>query len=231
MPDVGATVHSLTNVFWHSLTGVQAKFAVGAGGARRYAPGFSPILGFAEPAQPDFDAINPYCEPSERFYCAGWTGAAPRGWTIEATSTMHCMLWDGGSVPEEDGTGIDVLGTGDAAAAVDLARLTRPGPFGPRTLELGTYLGIRDAGHLLAMAGERTHVAEFREISGVCTHPDAQGRGIARRLMHLVIGAQIARGQLPFLHVMHDNAVAHEFYLGMGFIDLHEIAVRIVSRD
>lgn len=231
MPDVGTTVHSLTNVFWHSLTGAQAEFAVGAGGARRYAPGFSPILGFAEPEEPDFDAINPYCEPSERFYSAGWTGAAPRGWTIEATSTMYCMAWDGAMVPAEVGTGIDVLGVGDAAAAVGLAALTRPGPFGPRTLELGTYLGIRAAGRLLAMAGERTHVGEFRAISGVCTHPDAQGRGIARRLMHRLLGVQIARGQRPFLHVMRDNAVAHEFYLRMGFIDLHEIVVRIVRRD
>lgn len=65
-----------------------------AGGARRYARGFSPIVGFADPAQPDFAALRPYCESDEHFYCDGWAGPAPAGWCIEAESTMFKMVWD-----------------------------------------------------------------------------------------------------------------------------------------
>ena len=226
-----ATLHPLENAFWYSLTGAQAHFAVGTGPARRYTAGCSPILGFADPNDPDFAAIGPYCEPTDRFYCAGWTGPVPRGWAIAVESSMYCMVWDGRAVPEESDSGTVLLGPKDSAEAVSLATLTRPGPFGPRTLELGTYVGIREGGRLVAMAGERAHVGHFREVSGVCTHPDVQGRGIARRLMHLVIARQLASGQVPFLHVMRDNVSAHDFYLRMGFVDRHEIAVRVIHRD
>ena len=228
---MAATLHPLENAFWHSLTGAQAHFALGNGRARRYAPGFSPILGFAEPNDPDFADIDPYCEPAERFYCAGWTGPVPRGWELAIESSMYCMVWDGRAVPEESDSGTFILGPKDGAEAVDLATLTRPGPFGPRTIELGTCIGIRDGDRLVARAGERAHVGQFREVSGVCTHPDVQGRGLARRLMHLVIARQLASSQMPFLHVMRDNVIVHDFYLRMGFVDRHEIAVRVVCRD
>jgi predicted GNAT family acetyltransferase len=109
-----------------------------------------------------------------------------------------------------------------------LALLTRPGPFGPRTIELGDYFGIFDAGRLVAMAGERMAAAGLREVSGVCTHPDFQGRGLARRLMLKLVGRQLARGETPFLHAMSANQRAHDLYLGMGFRDWCETVVRVV---
>ncbi len=42
----------LDNIFWHALSGRQAKFSEGAQDARRYARGFSPILGFANVENP-----------------------------------------------------------------------------------------------------------------------------------------------------------------------------------
>jgi ribosomal protein S18 acetylase RimI-like enzyme len=117
-----------------------------------------------------------------------------------------------------------------ASAALELAQLTRPGPFGPRTIELGDYFGCFDGGRLVAMAGERMFAGRLREVSGVCTHPDFQGRGLARRLVAKLIGRQVARDQIPFLHVMSDNAAAHRLYLGMGFRDYRETVVRVVSR-
>ncbi|MDP1791343.1 MAG: GNAT family N-acetyltransferase, partial [Methylibium sp.] len=89
----------LDNITWHTLTGPQAHFAAGTGAARRYAPGFSPILGFADLQRPDFAALAPHCAPGEHFYCAGWSGAAPAGWCIEAETTMHQMVWDGPPPP------------------------------------------------------------------------------------------------------------------------------------
>jgi predicted GNAT family acetyltransferase len=108
--------------------------------------------------------------------------------------------------------------------------LTQPGPFGPRTIELGDYVGAFEGERLVAMAGERAEAGPFREISGVCTHPDAQGRGWARRLMQTVIARQLQRGQTPFLHVMRENTLARQLYQRMGFHDHCETVVRVISR-
>ena len=110
-----------------------------------------------------------------------------------------------------------------------LAALTRPGPFGPRTIELGEYFGYIEAGQLVAMAGERSAAPGLREISGVCTRPGWQGHGLARRLMLKLVGRQLARGDTPFLHVMRTNERAHQLYLDMGFRDERETVVRVVA--
>jgi ribosomal protein S18 acetylase RimI-like enzyme len=219
----------LDNIVWHALTGVQAKFAAGAGGARRYARGFSPIVGFADPERPDFAALAPHCDDGEHFYCDGWSGAAPAGWQVEAETTMFKMVWQGGLPPPTEEPALP-LQAAHACQAFELAALTRPGPFGPRTIELGDYLGVFDGERLVAMAGERMHAARLREISGVCTHPDLQGRGLARRLMLELVRRQLQRGETPFLHVMRDNVAAHALYRRMGFADHCESVVRVIAR-
>lgn len=220
-------LHLLDNIFWHALTGAQAKFAAGAGGARRYARGFPPLLGFADLERPDFAALAPHCDAGEHFYCDGWPGATPAGWRVEAETTMFKMVWQGGQPPPTDAPARP-LRAAHAPQAVELAALTRPGPFGPRTIELGDYLGVFDGERLLAMAGERTQAGPLREISGVCTHPDQQGRGLARRLMLELVRRQLQRGETPFLHVMRNNEVAHGLYRRMGFVDHCESVVRVV---
>ncbi len=89
------------------------------------------------------------------------------------------------------------MGPAHAQQALELATLTNPGPFGPRTLELGDYYGYFRGGHLIAMAGERMYAGNLREVSGVCTHPDHQGNGYARLLMHKVIAQQLRRPADP----------------------------------
>ena len=220
----------LDNIFWNALSGPQARFAVGAGAARRFAPGFSPIVGFAQQQRPDFAALTPYCAPGEHFYCDGWSGPVPAGWTIDAEATMFKMVWDAPMPAEDAAPDAIALGPEHAEQALALALLTNPGPFGPRTPELGEYFGLFDGARLLAMTGERTEAGHLREVSGVCTHPDAQGRGYARRLVLKVVRRQMQRGQLPFLHVMSANAVGHGLYLRMGFRDYRESVVRVVSR-
>nr|WP_315467948.1 GNAT family N-acetyltransferase [uncultured Undibacterium sp.] len=225
--------HLLDNIFWHSLSGAQACFAAGEANARRYTRGFSPILGFADAEHPDFDAITSYCEPGVNFYCAGWTGAMPAGWQLHAESTMYRMVWDGVMPPEDvdfKPRRLDANNLQDAQQAMALAQLTNPGPFGVRTIALGEYLGCFEDGRLIAMAGERSYAPPYREVSGVCTHPDFQGKGLAKRLMHQIIRRQLFANEIPFLHVMRSNNPAHEMYLRMGFRDYCETAVRVVSR-
>jgi GNAT superfamily N-acetyltransferase len=219
----------LDNIAWHTLAGPHAKYATGTDRVRRYAPGFSPIVGFADAGHPDLDALTSYCEPGDHFYCMDWSGAASANWRIELDSTMFRMVW-AGSFPDDDES-LDAvpLKPEHAAQAVELATLTRPGPFGPRTHELGDYFGCFEEGCLIAMAGERMCAGTLREISGVCTHPDFQGRGLARRLAAKLIRRQLQRGETPFLHVMRDNDSAHRLYLRMGFRDHCEAVVRVIS--
>jgi len=219
----------LDNIAWHALTGVHSQYAAGTGEARRYASGFSPIVGFADPQQPDFPALTRCCSPGEHFYCADWSGPAPAGWNIDSDSTMLQMLWEA-DIPATDTFPEAVrLGPEHALQALELAALTRPGPFGPRTIELGQCFGCFDGPRLMAMAGERMHAGTLREISGVCTHPDFQGRGLARRLMIKVIRHQMQRNETPFLHVMRDNSIARNLYERMGFRIYREPVVRVIS--
>jgi len=219
----------LDNIFWHTLTGPHAKYAAGTNGARRYARGFSPILGFADEAAPDFAALAPCCDPGEHFYCGGWTGPAPAGWRIDAETTMFRMVWDAAMPSADEFPDAVTLGPQHVPQTLELTALTHPGPFGPRTIELGDYFGWFDGETLVAMAGERMHAGTLREISGVCTHPDFQGRGLARRLMIKLIRRQLQRGETPFLHVVRDNSGAHRLYERMGFRDYCETVVRVVS--
>jgi ribosomal protein S18 acetylase RimI-like enzyme len=206
------------------------RFSLGTHEARRYAPGFSPILGFADSAQPRFAALAPFCQLGESFYCDRWSGPAPDGWRVDFESTMFKLVWDGAAPSCDEAPDAVVLGPEHAAAALALAELTNPGPFGLRTLELGEYFGYFEAGQLIAMAGERMHAGRLREISGVCTHPNARGRGLAFRLMRKLLLRELQRGEQPFLHVMSANTQAHAMYLGMGFVDYRESVVRVVSR-
>jgi GNAT superfamily N-acetyltransferase len=221
--------HLLDNIIWHTLIGPHAKFSTGADDARRYAQGFSPIIGFANPKQPNFAALAPYCKPGEHFYCDGWSGTPPSGWQIDVETIMLKMVWDAPMPSADEAPEAVSLGPEHTATALELATLTRPGPFGLRTIELGEYFGCFEGPRLVAMAGERLFAGSLREISGVCTHPDFQGRGLARRLMAKLVRRQMQRNETPFLHVMRENHGARRLYERMGFRDYRESVVRIIS--
>ena len=100
---------------------------------------------------------------------------------------------------------------------LELTAMTKPGPFGPRTHELGSFFGIRSGNRLAAMAGERLKVDGYTEVSAVCTHPDHLGKGHAAALMRTVMRGILERGETPFLHSRADNARAIALYERLGF--------------
>jgi predicted GNAT family acetyltransferase len=115
------------------------------------------------------------------------------------------------------GTAVVELGGADVPEMIRLAELTRPGPFCPRTTALGTHLGVREDGVLVAMAGERLRPPGWTEISAVCTAPAARGRGHASTLVHALAQRIVHRGERPFLHVAADNANAIALHRSLGF--------------
>ncbi len=222
--------HLLDNPTWHTLSGAHARFSAGTDTARRYARGFSPILGFADNEHPDLAALLPHCTSGEHFYTAGWQGIVPAGWVLQDEANMFRMVWAGVAPQIPELRHVMPLSRHHADEAMALATRMATGPFGPRTLELGDYLGVFEGGRLIAMAGERLQAGHYREISGVCTHPDYQGRGLARTLIQALVRRQLARRETPFLHVMSSATTAHKLYQRVGFRDYSEAVVRVISR-
>lgn len=220
----------LDHIFWHALNGAHRRHSDGDDRARRYTQGFSPIIAFADPAAPDFGALAPWVRPGELFYCDSWTGAAPPGWRIDAETTMFRMLWEGAAPAADPAPAAQPLQARHAQQALELATLCKPGPFGIRTIELGDYFGYFDGERLMAMAGERLRADGLCEISGVCTHPDYQGRGLAKQLIGKLLHRHQQRGERSFLHVMRNNP-AHQLYLDMGFKNYLETTVRVVVAE
>src|SRR6185369_6522417 len=109
------------------------------------------------------------------------------------------------------------LTAADVPEILGLVERTDPGPFRPRTIELGTYLGIRREGALVAMAGERLHPPGWTEISAVCTDPAYRGRGLATTLVRAVAHVIRERGEIPFMHAAADNVHAIGLYQSLGF--------------
>lgn len=126
--------------------------------------------------------------------------------------------------------GPQLLGDADAADMLALATLTEPGPFLARTHTMGRFIGIRVDGRLAAMAGERMRFPGHVEVSGVCTHPDFRGRGLARRLSAAVTAAIQRRGEQPFLHAWTTNTAAIALYESLGFVVRTAVNVAALKR-
>ncbi len=221
---------NLANIFWRSLTGSHAHLGTGTDRIKRYVRGFPSMIGYADPADPDFPSLIAFCDPGERFYCAEWRGPQPAGWTIEVDSSMCAMLWTGALPPADASLPIVRLGMEHVPQMLEIAAVTRPGPFPQRPMEMGEWYGLLEGDRVVAMAGERLYASPLREVSGICTLPEYQGRGYARRLTEQVIRSQLTRGLSPFLHVASSNTRARTLYERMGFEVEREVAMRVVSR-
>lgn len=210
----------LDNIVWHTLSGPHLPFAMGNAGVRRYVEGFPAFVGFADRTNPDFIGLATLVNPGEQVYYDGLaTISLPQAWSVEAECSIQKMLWNASMPPPDESLHTRHPGPSDATAAMQLVDLTRPGPFSPRSLELGEYIGVYNGPHLFAMAGARHCAGGYREISGVCTHPDFQGQGWARRLVLALIRRNMQAQQKIFLRVLLEHEQLHRLYLGMGFDD------------
>lgn len=212
-------MHPLDNVIWHALTTRQAQFAECSALARRFVREVSPLSGFEEPSDANYAALAALVGNGATTAVFLDHPFLPRpGWEFVVGAPLVQMVCDKPApLASSNGHAILELGSSESPEMLELTALTKPGPFGTRTHELGAYLGIRDGGKLVAMAGERLKVPGFTEISAVCTHPEHTGKSYARLLMSKIIDRIRAKGETPFLHVRQDNTRAIAVYELLGF--------------
>jgi ribosomal protein S18 acetylase RimI-like enzyme len=215
-------MHPLDNIIWNALSTRQAHLAESAGAARRFIPEISPLAGLREPSAESYRSLGGLVP--EKSVAAVFLDEpyAPRpGWQWIGGAPLLQMVCENGKQldPAQSSHEIRIieLGDKDSSEMIELTGLTKPGPFGKRTHELGTYFGIHHQGKLIAMAGERMKVPGFTEVSAVCTHPEHTGKGYARLLMRKVMGQIRERGETPFLHVREDNVGAIALYEKLRF--------------
>jgi ribosomal protein S18 acetylase RimI-like enzyme len=222
------TDHVLDNAGWHSLVGAHADLAEGSGQARRYRPAVSVFHATADTSPAAWADLLPLASSDGVVVLFRVGGIQPPdGWTEKFGGDGHQMvltkpLADVPALPATDpetGRAVTMraLGDDDVDAMVALVALTEPGPFRPRTIELGGYVGIFHDDELMAMAGQRLAPPGFREVSAVCTRPAARRRRYASIVTAAVSRAVLARGETPFLHVAVTNTPAIPVYEQLGF--------------
>jgi GNAT superfamily N-acetyltransferase len=208
--------HPLDNPARAALLGPQAHLGERLGTALRYRADISPFV--ALPAEPDPDAWHDLAKlagPAAVMSTAGVAAEPPPSWEVLMRIDGVQLVADGVAAIG-DAEAVE-LGPADVPEMLDLVARTRPGPFLPRTIECGGYLGIRRNGVLAAMAGERLRPPGWTEVSAVCTAPEFRGLGLAARLTLAVMAAIQDRGDIPFLHAATDNESAIRLYSALGF--------------
>ncbi|WP_284945805.1 GNAT family N-acetyltransferase [Acidisoma cladoniae] len=223
------TAHILDHPIWNALTTRQSGFAEADGLARRYRPEISLFAAIADRTPDSFASLR-------RLIPDGGTVALftiapvtpPDDFEVTLATTLEQML--GTELVEADESALSPLGVADAPEMLDLAELTKPGPYYLRTHELGAFLGVRVGGQLVAMAGERMRLNGFTEVTAVCTHPDHCGKGYGSLLLGAVARRVRARGETPFLHVFSHNTQAIALYLRSGFTHRQTMQLTVLAK-
>lgn len=206
----------LDNPFWSSLRSRHRYLAQCAGDVARFPADFAPFLGVANADVDAADAIAALVAPDESVYLLGIMPTLPKAWPVQAFQPLAQMVC---TAPLEVLAGPEVIELSEAhrADVLALTALVYPHYFRPRTIELGRYFGIYQDGRLAAMIGERLGTDTYQEMSAICTHPDFNGRGYARRLTAMLTNDTLERGHTPYLHVSHENPRAKQLYEQIGY--------------
>lgn len=216
---------------WNSLETHHAALGSGNALARRYDADVSPFASAADETPEAAAALAALMQPGEEAFIlqAPLITLVP-GLQIVKQAMGVQMVFDAAPPPPDDTAPILPLGDADIPEMMALTELTQPGPFRRRTNRMGAFFGIRIDNRLAAMCGQRMHLPGHTEVSGVCTHPDFRGQGLARVLSNHVIRLILARGETPFLHAWKTNAAAITLYESLGFHHRCDVHVAIIAR-
>lgn len=221
---------ALDRPVWSCLRGAWAHLAQSHGEAVRLDPAYGPFAAAERGAEAAL--LHLLESPDDRIWLVEPAAVAPpAGMCVIRTAPLVQMVADGDFAPQADDADIVALDERDRAEMAALALAMQPGPWAARTADLGPFHGIRRDGRLAAMAGERMRPAPgLGEVSGVCTWPEFQGQGLARRLIRRVLAGQHRRGDLPFLHSYAGNAHAIALYESLGFRVRRDLVVTVLGR-
>ena len=223
--------HPLDRPVWSALTGRQSHLAHQHGAAVRFGPEFGLFAALPD-ASPQSLADLAALVAVHGDVAVVEEGPAPPvpGLAVRSQAVCWQMVAETPNPVGEPAFPIEVLTAADAPQMLALATATAPGPFFARTHELGRFVGVKENGRLVAMAGERMQPAGYTEVSGVCTDPAYRGRGFAAGLM-LEVAARIrARGEIPFLHSYAHNTGAIALYQALGFDFRCELLMTTLTR-
>ncbi len=221
----------LDNPVWSALSTTHSSFAEGDAFAKRYPFDVAPFAAIGDQSAESYHSLAQLLDPGETVALPlAAMPDLPAGWTNVRRIDSAQMVWKG-SAPPPVNHDIDRLNILRVDEMLALVELTKPGPFLRRTPELGSYLGIYEAGQLVAMAGERLRPLGHTEISAVCTHPEYRGRGYASSLVSALIQKITKRDEIPFLHVRSENVGAIRVYEKLGFKTRRVINIAIVKTE
>jgi ribosomal protein S18 acetylase RimI-like enzyme len=217
----------LDNPAWHSLTTFHARFSEVLGKSARYQPQVAPFCGFSPDADGSvWEELATLAGPGETAVVVGSHVPFPDSW--ESVRLLEGVQMVDVGVDTQGYHDTRPLASTDVQRMLDLVKRTQPGPFLPRTIELGTYAGIWKDGILVAMAGERMHPPGWTEISGVCTDDAYRGMGLATTLIRAIAAGIRTRGDTPFLHVAAGNSDAIRLYESLGFVTRRRITFNVL---
>jgi predicted GNAT family acetyltransferase len=235
--------HPLDRLTWSALMTTQAHLGQGGPLARRYHPDISPFAALADETPAAYEALYQLLQDDEQVAMFTLDPITPiDALHVEHLGTLYQMVAIRNASrlaePARPGSPVSLLspvsliplGAADAADMLDLVARTQPGPFARRTCEMGRYLGIRDEGRLIAMAGERMCIDGYVEISAVCVDDAYRGKGLAARLIDTLRCGIEQRGSTPFLHVFTHNTTAIGLYQRLGFVPRQTFHVSRVKR-
>lgn len=224
---------TLDNPVWYALTNQQSTFALGDNRARRFSPDVAPFGAVADTDGSTLGSLAALVPPGEAVALMGRRQPVLDRLALATVVPLVQMVQDGLALSEsyEATPDITALSSLDVPQMLELVDITHPGPFLPRTIELGSYLAVWKDGRLAAMAGERLHLPGYREISAVCTHPMFQKRGYAHQLVLHLIKKIRSEGDIPILHVFRGNAGAIGLYESLGFERRAELSLYILRRQ
>lgn len=224
-------MHPLDRPAWASLVSFHQPLSIGDARARRYARDVNVFAAAGEETEDTLAALAALVASGEQAYVLQVPPIqVPPELVAHKQAFCVQMLATTAVADAADTTDIQPLGAADANEMLALATLTEPGPFRINTWRMGQFIGIRIGGRLAAMAGERFHCPGFAEVSGVCTHPDFRGHGLASRLSRHVAARIAARGETAFLHAWRDHAEAIHLYQGLGFTWRSDVNVAVLAR-
>jgi predicted GNAT family acetyltransferase len=219
----------LENPVYAALSGPHSRFAQRSGRALRYAPDVAPFLALpGDASQADWRDAAELVAPGAP--AATMHDRAQLPDALQVTHEFELVQMVGEHTRGAEDPRALTLGSPDVPEMTELVRATEPGPFLPRTVELGRYVGIRRDGALIAMAGERIHFDGWTEISAVCTAPAHRGHGLASRLASTLVAGIQDRGERVFLHVLTSNTNAIRLYEGLGFSARATNAISVLRR-